>query len=366
MKTLILCIDRDNDIGEKTGLASPIIGRRACLRAAIELGLKDPAEADTNAIFEALRLYDQRIKEGKDAEVAIIGGHKYLGEKANRAIAEHLDTVIEKVKPDRAELVSDGASDEAIKPILMSRLKLDHVHRLVVNQNLVWEDKAYLFLNLVSDDKVRIGFGVPLTILMILYGIFSITGFYTPQNIILGLSLTTLGLYFLISALRLRERLSEYVKVVKKDLRRATVGPLISLSAVFLLTLGTFYSYSEVMSSQAWNETWEGVILFILYMFPWITVSFVIRITGRCVDIYVRTRKMKWEYITYALQVVAAGFIVYGVVQSGYSLLNSQMNGAPMPVKDLVVAASSVTVGVIIGIATAATYHHFKNAESLG
>ncbi len=48
MVTLVLAIDRDNDLGRKTGIRSPVIGREANLAAAQELGLADPEESDTN------------------------------------------------------------------------------------------------------------------------------------------------------------------------------------------------------------------------------------------------------------------------------------------------------------------------------
>jgi len=38
-KTLVLCIDRDNDFGRKTGIKSPIIGREENLKAAQSLAL---------------------------------------------------------------------------------------------------------------------------------------------------------------------------------------------------------------------------------------------------------------------------------------------------------------------------------------
>jgi putative membrane protein len=118
MKTLVLSVDRDNDLGEKTGLPGPVIGREECLKAAMELGLKDPEETDTNGFFKAVSMLDTLLKEGKEAEVAIITGNKYLGEKADRTIADQLDLVLDKVKPQKAILVSDGVSDEAIMPIL--------------------------------------------------------------------------------------------------------------------------------------------------------------------------------------------------------------------------------------------------------
>ena len=62
MKTLVICVDRDNDFGEKAGIESPIIGRKDNLRAAISLGIQDPEDADTNSVFGAIKAYDELIQ----------------------------------------------------------------------------------------------------------------------------------------------------------------------------------------------------------------------------------------------------------------------------------------------------------------
>ena len=40
-KLLVICIDRDDDIGKKAGIVSPVVGRNACLEAAQRLALED-------------------------------------------------------------------------------------------------------------------------------------------------------------------------------------------------------------------------------------------------------------------------------------------------------------------------------------
>jgi len=42
MKILVLCVDRDDDIGVKTGIKAPLVGREDNLAAATKLGLADP------------------------------------------------------------------------------------------------------------------------------------------------------------------------------------------------------------------------------------------------------------------------------------------------------------------------------------
>ena len=39
-KLLVICIDRDDDIGKKAGIVSPVVGRNACLEAAQRLALE--------------------------------------------------------------------------------------------------------------------------------------------------------------------------------------------------------------------------------------------------------------------------------------------------------------------------------------
>ena len=43
-KLLVICVDRDNDVGEKTGLETPVVGRNACIEAAQKLALEDPED----------------------------------------------------------------------------------------------------------------------------------------------------------------------------------------------------------------------------------------------------------------------------------------------------------------------------------
>src|SRR5437870_6916665 len=79
-RILVLCIDRDDDIGSKGGIETPIVGRDHCINAGIRLAIEDPEDADTNAIFAAIKSYEQLISKGYESEVALVSG------KFNRGI----------------------------------------------------------------------------------------------------------------------------------------------------------------------------------------------------------------------------------------------------------------------------------------
>ena len=53
-KILVLSVDRDNDLGVKAGIQGPLIGEKSILNAAMELGIADPTESDTNVLLEQL------------------------------------------------------------------------------------------------------------------------------------------------------------------------------------------------------------------------------------------------------------------------------------------------------------------------
>ena len=61
-RTLVLTVDRDNDLGNKTSIRGPVVGRRNVLTAALKLGIADPEESDTNAILGAMAQHDNIVE----------------------------------------------------------------------------------------------------------------------------------------------------------------------------------------------------------------------------------------------------------------------------------------------------------------
>ena len=96
-RILILCVDRDGDLGAKAEVKTPIIGRGENLNAAVSLALRDPEEPDANAMFEAIRIYDRLQSEGEPEEVfeiATISGSELGGVGADRKIVAELGELL--------------------------------------------------------------------------------------------------------------------------------------------------------------------------------------------------------------------------------------------------------------------------------
>ena len=174
--TLILCIDGDNDIGKKTEIATPVIGRQANLDSATKLAVSDPEEADANAMFGAIKLYDQLVKEytNESFEVATIAGSSMGGVEADRKIISELKEVLDSYKANGVILVTDGFSDEEIVPIIQSRIPITSIHHVVVKHSeRIEETYAVIFryMKMLIDDPYysKVSLGVP-GILLVIFG----------------------------------------------------------------------------------------------------------------------------------------------------------------------------------------------------
>ena len=62
-RILILSVDRDDDVGRKTSHKGPVMGREKVLSVANALGLADPEDSDFNALFQAVRYFDEMKKQ---------------------------------------------------------------------------------------------------------------------------------------------------------------------------------------------------------------------------------------------------------------------------------------------------------------
>ncbi len=155
-RTLVLCVDRDDDLGVKTGMKTPIIGREENINAAVSLALKDPEEPDANAIFEAVRIYD-RFKEGTpeekpqgECQIATIAGSELGDVGADKTLVSELIEVLKTFPASEVILVSDGFADEAILPLVQSRVPVSSVRRISVRHSESIEESVWLFSRYVK------------------------------------------------------------------------------------------------------------------------------------------------------------------------------------------------------------------------
>ena len=161
-KTLVLCVDRDDDIGYKAKIASPVIGREASLAAATALALADPEDSDVNAIFQGIRIYDDILGHREEAGIAVLAGNHLDMIQGDRKIGTDLEEVIRLTGAGSCILVSDGAEDEFVLPIIQSRIPVSSISRVIVSQMPNLESSYYTIKKLMDDPKISRVFLAPI------------------------------------------------------------------------------------------------------------------------------------------------------------------------------------------------------------
>lgn len=200
-KLLVICVDRDNDVGVKTGIPTPVVGRDACIEAAQRLALEDPEDADSNAIFSAIKTYEDLISKGYEAEVVTVTGVSDRGVQADEKIVSEIKAVLQKCPANGAVIVSDGEDDESVIPVIQNVLPIVSVQRVVMKVSRSVEYSYAVFgkyLKMVAYDSKYSKFflGVP-GILLLIGGIATVFG-YTAE--IFAVLVSILGGAFLIRA----------------------------------------------------------------------------------------------------------------------------------------------------------------------
>lgn len=235
-KLLVVCVDRDNDIGEKAGIQTPVIGRNECIEAAQRLALEDPEDADSNSIFSAIKTYEDLISKGYEVEVVTIAGVKDRGVEADEKILKEIKAVIEKFDANGAVIVSDGEDDESVIPVIQNVLPVVSVQRVVMKVSRSVEYSYAVFgkyLKMIAYDTKYSKFflGVP-GILLLIGGIATVFG-YTAE--IFAVLISILGGAFLIRAFDVDKAWSNWTKPTPMGFIRMftmVAGILLILSSV--------------------------------------------------------------------------------------------------------------------------------------
>ena len=200
-KLLVICIDRDDDLGRKTGIPTPVVGRNACIEAAQRLALEDPEDADSNSIFFAVKTYEDLVSKGYKAQVITVTGVENRGVQADEKIASQIKSVLKKFSANGAVIVSDGEDDEMVIPVVQNVIPVISVQRVVMQVSRTIEHSYAVFgkflkLIMYNPKYSKFFLGVP-GILLLIGGIGAVTGYNAE---IFAVLVTILGGAFLIRA----------------------------------------------------------------------------------------------------------------------------------------------------------------------
>ncbi len=347
-----MCVDRDDDLGVKAAIHGPVIGREENLRAMIALGLADPEEVDTNAILSGLQLYDDLLRRGMDTEIATISGDTRVGFQSDLILSNQLENVLEVVKPDRAILVSDGAEDESIYPVISSRIKIDSVRRVYVKQNKSIEGTYYMIAKTLRDEKMRRRWIIPTATLLILWSLFTILTIANiikiPSALALGVLGIVLGLYLIGWAYEWASMLRNRLSRTRKAIHQGSLTIPFAIVAFVLVVVGMLVGYDM---TTVYNEGLlpnERSLAIAILLFAsgatWFVVFGVFAYeSGKSVTAFLQTGKIRWSFIVIMISVLATGFIVQGAVDALELFVYKSQT-------DVVVIFAEIITGILMAV----------------
>lgn len=350
MKTLILCVDRDDDLGVKAMVTSPVVGRKNNLKALIALGIEDPEDSDANVMFMGLKLYKKYKELGREVEVATICGEKNVGMMADANLVRQFYAVLEQFTPDTVVLVSDGAEDETILPLISQRVQVEHIERVVVKQQQNLESTFYIVKSALKNPKIGKKIIAPVAGALVFFGILMILGF-TAQAF--GVMIILLALFLLSKALNLEDQLARIFDDTRGAFKNKRyflfAGMFVSLA---LVLTGVFISYMRAMDT---DSTGKFIFRFIYNIWLCLILAGGFYMFGTSLDTYMRTGKFIKSTWTILLSLAATGFIAKVTVDFLGYILDYTANFTWE--NELIY----LTAGVILLIVSGMVYTYNKN-----
>jgi putative membrane protein len=350
-RILVLCVDRDGDLEKKAGIVSPLVGRVENLDAAVALALKDPEEPDANAMFEAVRVYDRLKAEnnpGETLEIATLSGSELGGVGADRKIVAGLNELLEGFSASEVILVTDGYSDEAVLPLVESRVPVSSVRRIVVKHSESIEETAALFsryLRTVIDNPrySRVALGLPGLLILIL-GILSIIGWV--QYYLIAFALVLSG-FLVVKGFGIDKATKDFYRWVKEyspPPLRVQISNFSLIAGALCFVLGLYLGGTSVPTTEIahWFNNVPKIVGF------FVGGSATLLVVGLCVPLL--GRGIRWYIERDARLLRNAALIVIVGWSQQVLIATSQLLITPAIGYGRIVYA--IVVGILIGIAS--------------
>ncbi len=339
---LVLCVDLDDDLGRKTGVTTPVIGREDVREAAVELATADPEDSDVNVLFKGLNIAESITDE--TVEVAAVTGTNGSDVAANRKVGEEVDTVLASLSTReevRALIVTDGAQDESVVPVIRSRVTVDGVSRVVVRQAQDLESIYYTIKQVLDDPETRGTLLMPLGILLLMYPLAVLASYFDLPGLVLGVTSGLLGLYLLSRGLGLGEYLDTTAERARRSLYAGRVTLITYLVAAVLLVIGGVSGVDQLEAVQASEPGALGALetlsALVYGAVQWFAAAGVTTSLGQITDEYLADG-LEWRYLNAPFYVLAIAVVLHGV--SAYVL----------GIEGLSYLAAALTSGTLLGI----------------
>lgn len=308
---VVLAIDRDDDLGRKAGIKSPVIGRDANIKAAIALGSTDPEDSDINTIFGALKIYDELKEAGDDVEIITICGNENVGVISDTNIADQLDEIQKLTGATKVVVVTDGSEDEFVLPVISSRFKIDAVKRIVVKQSKTIESTYFLIRRMINDPKIARITLAPLGIIFLVYSVFLLLR-YPEWG--LGAIILFMGFYLVLKAYGLESAIEDYFSTIKMSLFEGRLSFITYVTSAMFLIIGMIQGFNSLWKLYNQPVSQGVLVLGIAFIYGsvwWAVGAGISAMFGKIMDLVLEGKPFK-RLLVIPFLLISGGLILWG------------------------------------------------------
>jgi putative membrane protein len=290
-----------------------------------------------------------------------VSGSELGGVSADRKLVDELNRVIDSFSATEVILVTDGFTDEAILPLVQSRVPVSSVRRVVIKHSESIEETAAVFTKyfrmLFNDPRYsRIALGIP-GLLFLLYGILALTvSGFTLQ--LYGLAIViVLGGFMLIKGFgidKYAKDLFHWAREYSPPPIRVQISNYVAIAGILCMAVSV---YLGVTTAQAYMSSkdflgpqnltdWLGVVPAVSGYFIKGTID--LMIVGICAILF--GRSIRW-YFERDARILRNAALIVSVAWTRW-ILDATSNILINPDLGYNTLVFNIVVGVLIGIAS--------------
>jgi putative membrane protein len=301
-----------------------------------------------------VKIYDELTANGEEAAIAVIAGNHLHMIEGDRRIATSLDQVLKETQATNCILVTDGAEDEYVIPIIQSKVPISSIRRVIVNQMPNLEGTYYILKKLLDDPKISRTVFVPIGLAMLLYAAAIILGYpQTATIIVIGV----IGTYMLYKGFGFDEIVHGILDALRISLSRGRFSFVTYTTTILLVIIGFTMGFINVLKYYS-SDGSLGLLLYLMTFIygaiEWLIIAGLVMTVGIIIDVYVNEREGLGKVIVYPFFITAIGLILYGA--SVYILSVSGVPDFPLTIDtggkyilySTIIGIISALIGVII------------------
>jgi putative membrane protein len=245
--------------------------------------------------------------------------------EGDRRVASSLDTILSATNSTACILVTDGAEDEYVLPIIQSRVPVSSVRRVVVNQMPKLEGTYYILRRLLDDPKVSKIVLVPLGLAMLLYAVGYLLGYPEGATIVV---VGIIGTYLLFKGIGIDEVFGYLINSLRTSLHGGRFTFVSYITAILLGIVGVVLGLISLLEYYSSFGIFFQVLAFIYGAILWFTAAGLVASVGKIIDVFLNEREAIQRVVALPFFVLAIGTIAYGA--SIYILSISDIAGFPI------------------------------------